>query len=194
MGSQRTRGRKYDRPRTDQREQHSSALELLAEERRRRARERMVKRSVDFIHDLSARNEELESRIVAGVVSHHELESARRLASVYSDKELRCAKMLLDNMTEGLRTVKGTHSQDDVIAKKCALRMLSSNNIVQHRLASASGRILNLAPRNFRIHALGRADVLDDENMQVGKWAGVKPGRKQRSDRLLPELKELVVK
>ncbi|KAL2611510.1 hypothetical protein R1flu_023202 [Riccia fluitans] len=153
----------------------------------------MVRRLVNFIRDLSGQDPELESRIVTGLMSHHEMKSARTLASVYSEKELRCAKLLLENMVEGLSTVKGTHSQDDVIAKMCAMRMLSSNAIVENRLCRVTGRMLKLALQNLRIHALGRADVLDDEGMQVGQWAGVKPGRKQRSDSLLPELKKLVM-
>ncbi|KAL3681658.1 hypothetical protein R1sor_024614 [Riccia sorocarpa] len=169
MGNQRTRGRKYDRQRSNQYGENTRANMIIADERRRKARERyaerkaalranlvisvprqprsersirrMVKRSVNFIRDLSARDAELESRIVAGLVGHHEMKESRSLALVYSEKELRCAKLLLANMVEGLGTVKGTHSQDD-----------------------------------------------------VGKWAGAKPGRKQRSDSTLPELKELVVR
>ncbi|KAL2621660.1 hypothetical protein R1flu_001865 [Riccia fluitans] len=102
-------------------------------------------------------------------MNHHEMKCARTLVSVYSEKELRCAKLLLENMAEGLSTVKGMHSQDDVIPKMCAMRMLSSNAIVGNRLCRAIGRMLKLAPQNLRVHALGRADVLDDEGKDFAK-------------------------
>ncbi|KAL3679182.1 hypothetical protein R1sor_022138 [Riccia sorocarpa] len=71
--------------------------------------------------------------------------------------------------------------------------MCSSKHIIDNRLDRQSSRCLKIAPRNIRIHANGRATVLDENNTQIGKWAGVKPGRAQRSDILSAEVRELVL-
>ncbi|KAL2653558.1 hypothetical protein R1flu_021686 [Riccia fluitans] len=71
--------------------------------------------------------------------------------------------------------------------------MCSSKGIVENRLGRTSGRVLSISSCNFRIHANGREEVLDGEELQIGKWAGLKPGRVQRSDVLSAKLRELVI-
>ncbi|KAL2651365.1 hypothetical protein R1flu_019493 [Riccia fluitans] len=71
--------------------------------------------------------------------------------------------------------------------------MCSSKGIVENRLGRTSGKVLSISSRNFCIHANGREEVLDGEGLQIGKWAGLKPGRAQRFDVLSAELRVLVI-
>ncbi|KAL3681457.1 hypothetical protein R1sor_024413 [Riccia sorocarpa] len=168
----------------------SRTREVPCSDRRLRS---MVKETVDHVKRLSGRDVVIESRILSCFLDHPSMSQARAMASVMSQKEQQCVSLLLSNLAEGLQTVKGTHTQDDVISKKCTMRMCSCKNIIENRLGRASSRILKLNPRNIRTYAMGRAEVLDDDGQQIGKWAGIKPGRKQRSDTLPQELKDLVV-
>ncbi|KAL2630515.1 hypothetical protein R1flu_015201 [Riccia fluitans] len=156
-------------------------------------RPNMIKSTIDHVRNMTGEDTELECRLLSSLVNHHSMVTARKASSVLSEKEQRCAEMLLGNLAKGLATVKGTHSKDDVIAKKCTLRMCSSKTLVESRMARVSGRVLNLNPKNFRTFASGRDEVLNEEGDQIDKWAVVKPGRKARCDKLLLELKELIV-
>ncbi|KAL3689564.1 hypothetical protein R1sor_015873 [Riccia sorocarpa] len=162
----------------------SRTREVPCSDRRLRS---MVKETVDHVKRLSGRDVEIESRILSRFLDHPSMSQARAMASVMSQKEQQCASLLLSNLAEGLQTVKGTHTQDDVISKKCTMRMCSSASIIENRLGRASSRILKLHSRNIRTYAMGRAEVLDYDGQQIGKWAGNKPGRKQRSDTLPQE-------
>ncbi|KAL3688360.1 hypothetical protein R1sor_014669 [Riccia sorocarpa] len=148
---------------------------------------------VDKLKSLSGESVEYESKILTRFLQHSTISKALKVGEIMSLKEQRAAKLLLANLATGLQIVKGTHTQDDVIAKKCALRMCSSKHIIDNRLGRQSNRCLKIAPRNIRIHANGRATVLDENRTQIEKWAGVKPGRAQRSDILSAEVRELVL-
>ncbi|KAL3678869.1 hypothetical protein R1sor_021825 [Riccia sorocarpa] len=129
----------------------------------------MIKNTVDHVRSMSGQDTELEGKLISGLVNHHSMGAARRRGSVLSQKEMRCAEIVIGNLAEGLQTVKGTHSQDDVIAKKCTLRMCSSKTLVESRMARATGRMLNLHPHNIRTYAFARDEVLDEDAKKVLK-------------------------
>ncbi|KAL3682054.1 hypothetical protein R1sor_000076 [Riccia sorocarpa] len=220
MGSQSRRQRTVDRKRTDQLGQSLRPIAQANEDRLRLRRQRYAEEKaerraasrsqdvtsgsqrgirrkvlemVDKLKSLSGESVEYESKILTCFLKHSSISKALKVGEIMSLKEQRAAKLLLANLATGLQIVKGTHTQDDVIAKKCALRMCSSKHIIDKRLGRQSSRCLKIALRNIRIHANGRAAVLDENNTQIGKWAGVKPGRAQRSDILSVELRELVL-
>ncbi|KAL3688825.1 hypothetical protein R1sor_015134 [Riccia sorocarpa] len=163
MGSQSRRQRTVDRKRTDQLGQSSRRIAQANEDRLRLRRQRYAEQQAK--RRATSSSEPVASGSQRGI---------RRKVMEMVDK--------LKSLS-GERTVKGTHTQDDVIAKKCALRMCSSKHIIDNRLGRQSSRCLKIAPRNIRIHANGMAAVLDENNTQIGKWVGVKPGRAQRLDR-----------
>ncbi|KAL3687971.1 hypothetical protein R1sor_014280 [Riccia sorocarpa] len=43
---------------------------------------------------------------------------------IMSLKEQHIAKLLLANLSNGLQTVKGTHTRDDMIAKRCVVKWI----------------------------------------------------------------------
>ncbi|KAL3679059.1 hypothetical protein R1sor_022015 [Riccia sorocarpa] len=220
MGSQSMRQRTVDRKHTDQLGQSSRHIAQANEDRLRLRRQRYaehqaerrassssepvasgsqrgirrkVMQMVDKLKSLSGESVEYESKILTRFLQHSSISKALKVGEIMSLKEQCAAKLLLANLATSLQTVKGTHTQDDVIAKKYALRMCSSKHIIDNRLGRQSSRCLKIAPRNIRIHANGRASILDENNTQIGKWAGVKPGRAQRSDILSAKVRELVL-
>ncbi|KAL3677095.1 hypothetical protein R1sor_027043 [Riccia sorocarpa] len=220
MGSQSRRQRTIDRKRTDQLGQSSRPIAQANEDRLRLRRQRYAEEQaestttsnsehvasgsqrgirrkvlemVDKLKSLSDESIEYESKNLTHFLKHSSISKSLKVGEIMSWKEQRAAKLLLANLATSLKTIKGTHTQDDVIAKKCVLRMCSSKHIIDNRLDRQSSRCLKIAPRNIRIHANGRATILDENNTQIGKWAGVKPGRAQRSDILSVELREVVL-
>ncbi|KAL3688079.1 hypothetical protein R1sor_014388 [Riccia sorocarpa] len=98
----------------------SRTMEVPCSDRRLRS---MVKETIDHVKRLSRRDVEIESKILSRFLDHPSMSQARAMATVMSQKEQQCVSLLLSNLAEGLQSVKGTHTHDDVISKKCTMRM-----------------------------------------------------------------------
>ncbi|KAL3700972.1 hypothetical protein R1sor_018994 [Riccia sorocarpa] len=113
---------------------------------------RKVIEMVDKLKSLSGESIEYESKFLTHFLKHSSISKAFKVGPIMSLKEQHAVKLLLANLANGLQIVKGTHTQDDVIAKKCALRMCSSKHIIDKRLGRESSQVLKIAPRNMQTH------------------------------------------
>ncbi|KAL3694813.1 hypothetical protein R1sor_008464 [Riccia sorocarpa] len=193
MGSQSRRQSTVDRRRTDQLGQSSRRIARANEDRLRLRRQRYAEQQaerraasssepvasgsqrgirrkimemVDKLKSLSGEIVEYESKILTRFLQHSTISKALKVGEILSLKEQRAAKLLLANLATGLQTVKGTHTQDDVIAKKCALRMCSSKQVKELVLNwwTEETRVSPIAKRvqkrqNHAIHTLDKTQT-----------------------------------
>ncbi|KAL3695600.1 hypothetical protein R1sor_009676 [Riccia sorocarpa] len=144
MDSQSRRHRTVDRKRTDQLGQSSrpiaqdnedrlrlrmqryaeeqverisaSSSQHVASESQRGIRRKVIE-MVDKLKSLSGESVEYESKILTRFLNHSSIRKALKVGSVMSLKEQHIAKLLLANLSNGLQTVKGTHTRDDMIVE-----------------------------------------------------------------------------
>ncbi|KAL3695782.1 hypothetical protein R1sor_009858 [Riccia sorocarpa] len=146
MGSQSRRQRTVDRRRTDQLGQSSRRIAQANEDRlslrRQRYAEQQAERRatsssepvasgsqrgirrkvmemVDKLKSLSGESVEYESKILTHFLQHSTISKALKVGEIMSLKEQRAAKLLLANLATCLQTVKGTHTQDEMIHDDC---------------------------------------------------------------------------
>ncbi|KAL3681282.1 hypothetical protein R1sor_024238 [Riccia sorocarpa] len=145
MGSQTRRQKKGDRKRTDQLGQYSRRIAQANEDRLRLQRQRYAEEQaerratsssqhvafgsqrgirrkviemVDKLKSLSGESVEYESKILIRFLNHSSIRKALKVGSIMSLKKQHIVKLLLANLSNGLQTVKGTHTRDDMIAKR----------------------------------------------------------------------------
>ncbi|KAL3691518.1 hypothetical protein R1sor_005169 [Riccia sorocarpa] len=146
MGSQSRRHRTVDRKRTDQLGQSSRPIAQANEDRLRLRRQRYTEQQVerraasssehvasgsqwgirrkvmemvDKLKSLSGESVEYESKILTRFLKHSSISKALKVGSIVSLKKQRAAKLLLANLATSLQTVKGTHTQDNMIHDDC---------------------------------------------------------------------------
>ncbi|KAL3680145.1 hypothetical protein R1sor_023101 [Riccia sorocarpa] len=151
MGSQSRRQHTVDRNRTDQLGQSSRFVAQANEDRLRLRRQRYVEKQaekrttsnsqhvasgsqrgiwlkviemVDKLKSLSGEIVEYEPKILTRFLNHSSIRKALKVGSIMSLKEQHIAKLLLANLSNGLQTVKGTHTRDDMIAKRCIVKWI----------------------------------------------------------------------
>ncbi|KAL3697605.1 hypothetical protein R1sor_011681 [Riccia sorocarpa] len=164
MGSQSRRQRTVDRKRTDQLGQSSRSITQANEDRLRLRRQRYAEKQaekiaasssqhvasgsqrgmrrkiiemVDKLKSLSWKSLEYESKILTHFLNHSSIRKALKVGSIMSLKEQHVAKLLLANVSNGLQTVKRTHTQDNMIAKRCVVKWTRHGNLV-HPPSTAS--------------------------------------------------------
>ncbi|KAL3699783.1 hypothetical protein R1sor_017805 [Riccia sorocarpa] len=104
MGSQSRRQCTVDRKRTDQLGQSSRSIAQANEYRLRLWRQKYAEEQVE------RRATSSSQRVASG--------SQRGIRR----KEQHTAKLLLANLSNGLQTIKGTYTRDDMIAKRCVVK------------------------------------------------------------------------
>ncbi|KAL3695536.1 hypothetical protein R1sor_009612 [Riccia sorocarpa] len=146
MDSQSRRQRTVDRKRTDQLGQSSRRIAQANEDRLRLRKQRYAEQQaerratsssehvasgsqrgirpkvmemVDKLKFLSGESVEYESKILTRFLKHSSISKTLKVGSIMSLKEQRAAKLLLANLATSLQTVKGTHTQDDMIHDDC---------------------------------------------------------------------------
>ncbi|KAL3701823.1 hypothetical protein R1sor_019845 [Riccia sorocarpa] len=108
MGSQSRRQRTVDRKRTDQLGQSSRRIAQANEDRLRLRRQRYAEQQAE-----KGEQHPVQSLIL--VLAKHSL----KVGEIMNLKEQRAAKLLLANLATSLQTVKGKHTQDDMIHDDC---------------------------------------------------------------------------
>ncbi|KAL3684680.1 hypothetical protein R1sor_002702 [Riccia sorocarpa] len=83
---------------------------------------RKVIEMVDKLKSLSRENVEYESKILTLFLSHSSIRKVLKIGSIMSLKEQHIAKLLLANLSNGLQIFKGTHTRDDMIAKRFVVK------------------------------------------------------------------------
>ncbi|KAL3682494.1 hypothetical protein R1sor_000516 [Riccia sorocarpa] len=150
MGSKSRRQRTVDRKRTDQLGQSSRPIAQANEDRLRLRRQRYAEEQAErratssSQHVASGSQRGIRRKIIEMVdklksirrncrvriqnftrfLNHSSIRKALKVGSIMSLKEQHIGKLLLPNLSNGLQTVKGTHTRDDMIAKRCVVNGL----------------------------------------------------------------------
>ncbi|KAL3677337.1 hypothetical protein R1sor_027285 [Riccia sorocarpa] len=104
----------------------ASSSQHVASGSQRGIRQKVIE-MVDKLKSLSCESVEYESEILTRFLNHSSIRKALKVGSIMSLKEQHIAKLLLANLSNGLQTVKGTHTRDDMIAKRCVVKWTGSN-------------------------------------------------------------------
>ncbi|KAL3682197.1 hypothetical protein R1sor_000219 [Riccia sorocarpa] len=101
----------------------------VASRSQRGIRRKIIKMVDKLSLSLSSESVEYESKILTRFLNHSSICKALKVGSIMSLKEQHIAKLLLANLSNGLQTVKGTHTRDDMIAKRCVVKWAGSDVI-----------------------------------------------------------------
>ncbi|KAL3676155.1 hypothetical protein R1sor_026103 [Riccia sorocarpa] len=104
---------------------------------------------VDKLKSLSSKSVEYESEILTRFLNHSSIRKALKVGSIMSLKEQHTAKLLLANLSNGLQTIKRTHTQDDMIAKRCVVKWTSHCTSGTHKPGGPSYTDTSATPSNL---------------------------------------------